>query len=186
MGLALVAAMALTVGGVAGPAASAAGGDTAGTAAKKKCKKKGKKSATAAKKKGCKKKKKKGKTQNPLVRATITWTEAGSDDADLDLFVFDAQGNRSGNGQSGIPASTISADLLGPAGQETFTDLNPGAKRQLSFGVCYQVGGSVHAPFTITYVLADGTTRTDSQDPGSSFHYDYPAGVPIPTGYCPE
>lgn len=177
LGLALLAALTLVIGGVAGPVASAAGGESTATVAKKKCKKKGKK------KKGCKKKK---KAQAPVVRATITWTEAGSDDADLDLFVFDAAGNVSRPGSSGIPQSTISADQQGPAGSEKFTDLNFRAKRPLSFGVCYQVGGSVHAPFTITYVTADGQTHTDSQDPGSSFHYDYPGGAPIPTGYCPD
>jgi hypothetical protein len=181
VGVALLAALAMIVAGFNTASAGAAGGDTAQTAAKKKC---GKKKAQGAKK--GKKKCKKAKKQAPVVRATITWTEAGSDDADLDLFVFDAQGNRSGNGQSGILASTISADQQGPAGSETFTDLNPRAKRPLSFGVCYQVGGSVHAPFTITYVTADGQTHTDSQDPGSSFHYDYPGGAPIPTGYCPD
>ena len=184
LGLALLAALTLVIGGVAGPVASAAGGESTATVAKKKkCKKKGKK-AEGAKKKGCKKKKK--KPQAPVVRATITWTEAGSDDADLDLFVFDANGNVSRPGSSGIPQSTISADQQGPAGSETFTDLNFRARRPLSFGVCYQVGGSVHAPFTITYVTADGQTHTDSQDPGSSFHYDYPGGAPIPTGYCPD
>jgi hypothetical protein len=179
-GVALLAALAMIVGGVAGPAASAAGGDAVAVTAKTKCKKGFKKVKIKGKVK-CKK-----KAQAPVVRATITWTEAGSDDADLDLFVFDANGNRSGNGSSGIPQSTISADQSGPAGSETFTDLNFRARRPLSFGVCYQVGGSVHAPFTITYVTADGQSHTESRDPGSSFHYDFPGGAPIPTGYCPD
>jgi hypothetical protein len=186
IGLALVAALALVLS-VAVPVGGASGGAGAEIAKKKKCKK-GKKKANSAKKKKCKKKKKKGqdKPPAPVVRATITWTEAGSDDADLDLFVFDANGATAAKGASAIPNSTMSADLQGPAGSETFTDLAPKPLRTLSFAVCYQVGGSVHAPFTITYITADGQSHTDSQDPGSSFHYDYPGGAPIPAGYCPD
>ena len=106
----------------------------------------------------------------------------------MDLFVFDADGNRAGNGSNTIPLSSITPDFSGPAGSETFTDslFTPQAARDLSFGVCYTVGGSVHTPFTITYVTADGVVHGDSQNPGSSFHYDYPGGAPIPSGYCPH
>jgi hypothetical protein len=182
-GLALLAILALTLSVTVGTAATAAGGSAAEIAKKKKCKKK---KAGSSKKKKCKKKKKKGGKPAPLVRATITWTGAGSADADLDLFVFDGSGNTAAKGASAIPNSTISPDLLGPAGSETFTDTAPKPLRPLSFAVCYQVGGSVHAPFTITYVTADGQSHTDSQDPGSSFHYDYPGGPAIPAGYCPD
>ena len=184
-GLALLATLALVLSVTVGTAATAAGGSAAEIAKKKKCKKK-KKKASSAKKKKCKKKKKGQDKPAPLVRATITWTGAGSNDADLDLFVFDASGNVAAKGASAIPNSTMSPDLLGPAGSETFTDTAPKPLRTLSFAVCYQVGGSVHAPFTITYVTADGVSHTDSQDPGSSFHYDYPGGAPIPAGYCPD
>ena len=177
--LALLAAAALAFALVAGPAAQ---GEQPGASIAKKCKKKGK--AAAAKKKKCKKKKKK-KQPAPVVRATLTWTGADSADADLDLFVFDASGNRAGNGANAIPQSVLSTDAAGLAGTETFTD-NTGGKRVLSFGVCYQVGGSAHAPFTITYTTADGVPHTEFRDPGSSFHYDFPGGAPIPAGYCPD
>jgi hypothetical protein len=183
-GLALLAALALALTVTVGSAATAAGGGGAEVAKKKKCKKsKGK--AGAAKKKKCKKKKK-AKPPAPLVRATITWTGAGSADADLDLFVFDASGNTAAKGATAIPKTTMSPDLLGPSGSETFTDLAPKPLRIFSFAVCYQVGGSVHAPFTITYVTADGQSHSEFRDPGSSFHYDFPGGAPIPAGYCPD
>lgn len=178
--LALIAALALVIS-VAAPMGSASGGAGADIAKKKKCKK-SKKAGASKKKKKCKKPKK----QAPLVRADITWTNADSNDADLDLFVFDAQGRVAAKGASAIPNSTMSADIVGTSGTETFTDLSPKPLRTFSFAVCYQVGGSAHAPFTITYTTADGVKHTDTQDPGSSFHYDYPGGAPIPAGYCPN
>jgi hypothetical protein len=181
LAIAIVAALAVAIT-TAGATAGASSGSA--VAAKKKCKKK--KQAESAKKKKCKKKKK-AVPAVPLVRATLTWTEAGSDDADLDLFVFDASGQRNGNGNLAIPITSMSPDVHGTAGTETFTDLNFNTHRAFSFGVCYQVGGSVHAPFTITYVTSDGQSHTESRDPGSSFHYDFPAdGVAIPSGYCPD
>ena len=180
--MAIVAALAMaltTVGSTAGAS------DGNAVAAKKKCKKK--KASSAKKKKKCKKKKTTppGTTNTPLVRATLTWHDGGSSDVHMFLFVFDASGNRAGNGADTIPDSTLSPNVAGPAGTQTFTDQAFNLKRPLSFGVCYDVGGSVHTPFTITYVTADGVTHTDSQDPGSTFHYEYPGGAPIPTNYCP-
>ena len=177
--LALVALAAFMLTATVGGSASASSGHA--VAAKKKCKKK---KASSAKKKKCKKKG--GATNTPLVRATLTWTNGGASDVDMDLFAFDANGNRAGNGSDTIPQSTLSPDVTGPTGTETFTDLAFNQKRPLSFGVCYTVGGSVHTQFTINYVTADGVTHTDSQNPGSSFHYDYPGGPTIPSGYCPN
>jgi hypothetical protein len=179
--LALLAVLAFTVSATAAGAATGSSGNA--VAAKKKCKKK--KQANSAKKKKCKKKK---GGSSPVVRATLTWGPMGddmsADDADLDLFAFDASGNRAGNGSDAIPLSTLSPDITGRSGTETFTDLSPTQHRALSFGVCYTVGGSVHTPFTITYMTADGVTHTDSQRPGSSFHFEYPGGAPIPNNYC--
>ncbi len=184
---ALLAAIARAVVCVAvGPAAGASGG--LAVAAKKKCKKKKPQSSAESAKKKCKKKKKKAVA--PVVRATLNWSNGGSDDVDMDLFVFDANGNRAGNGSDAIPSSTLSPDLTGPAGSETFTDLAFNQRRPLSFGVCYQVGGSVHTDYTITYVTADGVSHTDTRagdnSLGSSDHVDYPGGAPIPNGYCPD
>jgi hypothetical protein len=183
--LALIAILALVIVGLSGPPAGASGGNTA-SAAKKKCKK----GFKLVKKHGKKKCKKKPApvVVPPVVRATLTWTGAGSTDADLDLFVFDNNGQRAGNGSDAIPSSTLSPDVQGVAGTETFTDLSfTPTPRQFSFGVCYTVGGSVHAPFTLTYVTADGVTHTESRDPGSSFHYDFPVtgGPTVPT-FCPN
>jgi hypothetical protein len=191
LGLALLAILALTITVTVGAAASAAGGHAV-AAKKKKCKKK--KHAASAKKKKCKKKKNNGGgggTNTPLVRATLNWSNGGSSDVDMDLFVFDANGNRAGNGSDAIPTSTISPDLTGPAGTETFTDQAFNLKRPLSFGVCYMVSGSVHTDYTITYVTADGATHTETRADdgtppslGSSAHVNYPGGAPIPDGYC--
>jgi len=184
---AFVAIAALAIAVTAGPAASASVGHA--VAAKKKCKKKKSKSAAeSAKKKKCKKKKKVA----PVVRATLNWSNGGSDDVDMDLFVFDAGGQQAGNGSDAIPSSTLSPDVSGPSGSETFTDLAFNQKRPLSFGVCYRVGGSVHTDYTITYITADGVSHTqtradDGMPPslGSSAHVDYPGGAPIASDYCP-
>jgi hypothetical protein len=187
--LALIATLALMVGLTAGPAAgSPSGGSGTAEAAAKKKKKKCKKGQKKVKKKNgkskCVKKKKKQQPPAPLVRATITWSNADADDADLDLVVFDAAGNMARSGTSAIPSTTISPDVSGKNGSETFTDLSPKPLRNFSFAVCYVVGGSAHAPFTLEYVTADGQKRTVNEDPGSSFFYEYPDGPTIPNGFC--
>ena len=181
LALAIIAALALAITTAAATAGASSG---AAVAAKKKCKKH-KKQADSAKKKKCKKKKKTPPGPVSLVRATLTWTPEDTNDFDFDLFVFDASGNRAGAGSDTIPSSTLSPDLGGPTGSETFTDLDFGQHRALSFGVCYSVGGSAHSDYTITYVTSDGVTHTDSQRPGSTFHIEYPGGAPIPDNYCP-
>jgi hypothetical protein len=188
--IALIAMVALLVGVVAaGPAT----GDPVAGAAKKKCKKGFKKVKKHGKVK-CKKKAK-AKPVNPsqVVRATLTWSNGGAADVDMDLFAFDSNGKIAGNGTTAIPDSSITADLTGPAGSETF---KAHAGTVLSFGVCYTVGGSVHTDYTITYVTADGVSHTairagDGSDPshpqalGNSAHVNYPGGAPIPDDYCP-
>jgi hypothetical protein len=184
-GLALAATLALVIGIIAGPSASASD-PVAHTAGLKKCLKKAKSISDPVKRKRAKRRcRRKFGAQVPLVRANLTWLGADSPSTDLDLFVFDTSGHQAGNGSDTIPSSLISPDARGQAGNETFTDLIPNPLRTFSFGVCYTVGGSAHAPFTITYVTADGVTHTDSQNPGSSFHFNYPAGAPIPSNYCP-
>jgi hypothetical protein len=203
LGLALLAILALAITATLGATAGASGGHA--VVAKKKCKKK-KHAASAKKHKKCKKKKNgngtgTGTTNTPLVRATLTWAatadDPSSDDADMDLFVFDANGHQAGNGSDTIPNSTMSPDVSGKNGTETFTDLAFNLKRPLSFGVCYMVSGSVHTPYTITYVTADGVTHTETRADnnsltggkdsfGSSAHANYPGGAPIPEPtYCP-
>jgi hypothetical protein len=186
-GLALMAIVALAFVGIAGSSASASGGTA--VAAKKKCKKH-KKQADSAKKKRCKKRK--NVPPVSVVRATLVWSNGGASDVDMDLFVFDTDGRQAGNGTDAIPASDLSPDLTGPAGTETFTDLNANQHRPFSFGVCYMVGGSVHTDYTITYITSDGVshteTRADDGVPpslGSEAHVNYPGGAPIPDNYCP-
>jgi len=173
----IVVALAVGITVAAGPASAAPGASKAA----KRCK------AKHSARKRCKRRKADA-PRSPVIRATLTWSNGGADDVDVDLFAFDSNGGRAGNGSNTIPLSSISPDVSGPAGSETFTDglFTPQAARDLSFGVCYTVGGSVHTPFTITYVTADGVVHGDSENPGSSFHYDYPGGAPIPSGYCPH
>jgi hypothetical protein len=104
----------------------------------------------------------------------------------MDLFVFDAEGNRAGDGSNTIPLSSITSDVSGPAGFETFTDslFTPQAARDLSFGVCYSAGVPAHTDFTLTYVTADGVIHGDSQSPETTTRFVYPGGAPIPSGFC--
>ena len=172
------AALAMSIPLAATEATAATG---AAMAAKKKCKHR-----HSTKHKKCRRKRRSDATHSPVVRATLMWSNGGADDVDMDLFVFDGNGNVAGNGSNTIPMSSITQDVTGPAGIETFTDslFSPQAARDLSFGVCYSVGGSVHTDFTLTYVTADGVIHGDSQSPGSAFHFDYPGGAPVPPGYC--
>jgi hypothetical protein len=178
IGLAILAIFAMTISNSAGATANAPGG--AG-AAKKKCTKR----HSAKKKCTHKKKRKADAPTSPVIRAMLTWGN-GASGADVDLHVFDANGNRAGNGSNTIPLSSFSGDVSGPAGSETFTDalFTPQAARDLSFGVCYSAGGLAHPTFTITYLTADGVIHGDTESPGSSSHFDYPGGAPIPSGYC--
>jgi hypothetical protein len=184
IGLLVLAIFATTITVSASALASAPDGTA--VAAKKKCKKRHSAKWHSAKKKCKRKKRATDAPRVPVVRATLTWSNGGADDVDMDLFVFDANGNIAGNGSNTIPLSSITGDVSGRAGSETFTDglFTPQAARDLSFGVCYEVGGSVHTQFTLTYVTADGVIHGDSQNPGSSFHFDYPGGAPIPSNYC--
>ena len=177
---AIVVALAMAIV-TAGAGASAAPSATA--SAKKKCHR----GNSKKKKAKCKRKRGADAPRSPVIRATLSWSNGSADDVDLDLFVFDSNGDMAGDGSNAIPLTTLSPDVSGPAGSETFTDslFTPQAARDLSFGVCYRVGGSVHTDFTLTYVTADGAIHGDTRSPGSAFHYDYPGGAPIPEGYCP-
>ena len=189
-GLAGLAILALAVTAIVGGNASA--DPVAHSAGLKKCLKKAKQIQDPVKRKKAKRRcrKKFGGSTIPttplsLVRASVTATQVDTSNFDIDLFVFDASGNRAGNGADAIPQSSLSPDIVG-AGTETFTDLNAGQHRAFSFGVCYAVGGSQHTTFTITFVTSDGASHTETRDAGNSGHFDYPAnGVAIPSGYCP-
>ena len=177
IGLLILAIFAVTIGGTASATASAPDG---AAAAKTKCKKR-----HSAKKKCARKKRKADAPNSPVIRATLAWG-IGASDADVDLYAFDANGGQAGNGSNAIPLSSLSGDVSGSAGSETFTDslFSTQAVRDLSFGVCYFAAGPVRPTFTITYLTADGAIHGDTQSPGSSSHFDYPGGAPIPSGYC--
>lgn len=180
IGLMILAILAATIGSAAVATASAPGAATA----KKKCKR-----AHRARKK-CRKERKRraDDPQLPVIRANLSWFDGGSNDIDVDLFVFDAEGNRAGHGSNAIPLSSLSGDVTGEAGSESFTDglFTRQAARDLSFGVCLAGPGADETNFTLTYVTADGVIHGDSRSPATSSHYDYPGGAPIPTGYCPR
>jgi len=171
---ALVAALVIAL---AVCAASAEAGGGAATVAKKKCKK--------HKKKKCKRPVAApvapAPVPGPLQRAQLTWTDPG--DIDLNLWVFDVNGNRGRAASNGVPSSVFSTDDQGSTGFETFTDLiyvQPGA-RQFSFGVCYQSAAVVPATFQLTYVTSDGVSHAGNgvltaQGQTATF----PGGAPIP------
>jgi hypothetical protein len=186
--IALIAMVALLVGLiVSGPAS---GDPVAGSAKKgKKCKPGFKKVKKHGKKRKC------VKIANPsqIVRATLVWSNGGSNLVDMDLFAFDKNGKVAGNGLTAIPDSAITPDLIGAAGTETFT---AHAGTVLSFGVCYTQSESTHTDYTITYVTADGVSHSetragDGSDPshpqslGGPAHVNYDGGAPIPSDYCP-
>ena len=192
--LALLAALALAVGVLAGPV-SALGGGVAHTSSLKSCLKKAKKKPTKHKRKKARKrchKKYEPATSKPTptVRATLTWDAeppGGGTNIDLDLWVFDSNGNKARAAANTIPNGSFSANDLTAPGIETFTDqtfTNPGA-RNLSFGVCYQDGGSQHTIFKLDYVTADGAHHAASQEYGSDgASSSFNGGAPIPANFC--
>jgi hypothetical protein len=189
-GLALLASLALLIGVLVGPAASASGDPIAGTAGLKKCLKKAKRIEDPVKRKKAKRRcrRKFAITPFALVRATLTWdaTEGGSN-IDLDLWVFDANGNKARAAANTIPNSSFSPNDVDNPGTETFTDLaytKIGA-RNFSFGVCYQDGGSQHVRYNLDYVTADGLHHTASEEYGSDGAFTtFNGGAPIPASFC--
>jgi hypothetical protein len=193
-GLALLASLGLAIGVVEGPAASASGGGVATTSSLKKCLKKAKKKRTHHKRKKAKRRchkkyKHHGAGTSSLVRATLTWDSnpPSGGNIDLDLWVFDSNGNRARAAADTIPNSTFSTNDIDAPGSETFTDLvykKPGA-RDFSFGVCYQDGGSQHVIYNLDYVTADGAHHTASEEYGSDGAFStYDGGAPIPSNFC--
>ena len=194
-GLALLAILALAIGVIRGPAASASGGG-ATTSSLKKCLKKAKKKRTHHKRKKarkkCHKKYAPGPTQPnpaPKVRATLTWDSnpPSGGSIDLDLWVFDSNGYKARAAADTIPNTSFSANDVNAPGSETFTDsvyTNPGG-RNFSFGVCYQDGGSQHTIFTLDYVTADGVHHNASEEYGSDgASSSFNGGAPIPANFC--
>jgi hypothetical protein len=193
-GLALLATLALAIGVVAGPAASASGGGVATTSGLKKCLKKAKKIENKAKRKKRKKRCRKKFAPPPagsktLVRATLTWDSeppGGGGNIDLDLWVFDSNGNKARAAGNTVPNSSFSPNDIDAPGSETFTDLayNPGT-RNFSFGVCYQDGGSQHTIYKLDYVTADGVHHNASEEYGSDgASSSFNGGAPIPANFC--
>jgi hypothetical protein len=191
--LALLATVALAIG-VVGATAGASGGDYATASSLKKCLKKAKKKNTHAKrkkaKKKCKKKYAPGPTQTTqMVRATLTWDSnpPSGGNIDLDLWVFDSNGNKARAAAETIPNANFSTNDIDAPGSETFTDLiytKPGG-RNFSFGVCYQDGGSQHVIYHLDYVTADGVHHTASEEYGSDgASSSFNGGAPIPANFC--
>jgi hypothetical protein len=185
--LGLFAVLALIVGLMTAPMASAGGGSA--TIAKKKFKcKKGFKKVTVKGKKKCKKKKPVVVVlPAPLVRGTITWNEA----TDVDLHAYDSSGNHSGwvgpppgGIVQGIPNSTHSPDADGVYGKsESFTDniFLKGAttNREFTFVGCFY--GTATGTFTGVTAAGVVTNLPFSEGPNpSSIVYQVPGGPPQP------
>jgi hypothetical protein len=197
-GLARLAIAALAIGVVVGPLAGASGDELAVAAGLKKCLKKAKKIEKDGKRKKAKKRcRKKFAPDSPpddgpvsLVRATLTWDSeppGGGGSIDLDLWVFDSNGNRARAADNTIPDSTFSANDVNAPGRETFTDddFTETGARDFSFGICYEDGGSQHTVYEIDYVTADGVRHTDSEEYGSDGAFTtFDGGAPIPAAFC--
>ena len=190
--LALVALLAFAISVLAGPAASASGGNATASSLHS-CLKKANKIKNKAKRKRAKRKchKKFPPPEQPtqLVRATLTWSsDTPSDSIDLDLWVFDSNGNKARAAADTIPNSSFSGNHIGSPGSETFTDLafTKSGARKFSYAVCYQDGGSQHVTWHLDYVTADGQHHTGSQEYGSSgISTTFDGGAPIPANFCP-
>jgi hypothetical protein len=185
--------LALAIGVVAGPAANASGDAIAHTAGLKKCLKKAKRISDPVKRKKAKKRcRKKFAVISPisLVRATLTWdatNPGGGGNIDLDLWVFDSNGNKARATADTIPNTSFTPNITSNPGTETFTDLayKSSGARNFSFGVCYQDGGSQHAIYHLDYVTADGVHHTASQEYGSDGAFTtFNGGAPIPSSFC--
>jgi hypothetical protein len=190
--IALLTALALAVGALIGPTSGAAGDPLAQTASLKKCLKKAKRIDDPKKRKKAKKRCRRKYAviaPIPLVRATLTWdaTNPGGGNIDLDLWVFDANGNKARAALDTIPNTSFTPNITSNPGTETFTDLafkSRGA-RNFSYGVCYQDGGSQHALYNLDYVTADGVHHTASEEYGSDGAFTtFNGGAPIPTNFC--
>jgi hypothetical protein len=126
----------------------------------------------------------------PLVRATLTWdatNPGGGGNIDLDLWVFDANGNKARAAANTIPSTSFTPNITSNPGTETFTDLAfvSGRARNFSYGVCYEDGGSQHALYNLDYVTADGAHHTASEEYGSDGAFTtFNGGAPIPTNFC--
>jgi hypothetical protein len=144
----LVALLGLTLALVTVSAGHATSGHA--VTAKKKCKKKSKKSADAAKKKKCKKKKKQTVVP-PVVAPPVTPPATGhtlraslsfndvTTQADLDLYVWDADGNLAYFDGNTIPDSETTSNTDSP---EEFFDLRLPSTRDFTYGVCAYSDGS--------------------------------------------
>ena len=192
-GLALLATLALATGVVAGSAASASGDPVARTAGLKKCLKKAKRISDPVKRKKAKKKcRKKFAVISPiaLVRATLTWdatNPGGGGSIDLDLWVFDTNGNKARAAADTIPNTSFTPNITSNPGTETFTDLSfkSGSARSFSYGVCYQDGVSQHTIYHLDYVTADGVHHSASEEYGSDGAFStFNGGAPIPSSVC--
>jgi hypothetical protein len=183
--LGLFAVLALIVGLMTAPMASAGGGTA--TIAKKKFKcKKGFKKVKVKGKRKCKKKPAPVVVPlpGPLVRATLTWDNA----FEVDLHAYDSSGNHSGwfggGVVQGIPNSTHSPDVDGLNGKtESFTDnifvLGGTANREFTYVACFydnaQTGSFVG-------VASNGQSTTIPVNTGadSSIIYQVPGGPAPP------
>lgn len=93
----------------------------------------------------------------PMTRASIAWDT----DADVDLHIWDEQGNHAYFGElDAIPGSRLVFDVIPGFGPEEFVeDVDPG--RTYTYGLCLYSGGSSDgADVTLTATDPGGATRT--------------------------
>jgi len=175
--IALAALLALTV---AIPATGAGAASPGKAVAAKKCKKK--------KKKKCKKHVL--SLPGPIVRATISWASG-----DVDLYAFDASGNRSGAApgcsigpcpiSEGIPNAVHSPDAIN-GGAENFTDnifIRGGTtNREFAYAVCFYADATV--TFTGVNRFGQSQTLPVSGVAGEGHSLTTTGGPPVPASFA--
>jgi len=97
---------------------------------------------------------------DPVDRAEISWN---TDDTDVDLHVWDADGNHSWfSDQYGIPDARLSSDITSGFGPEWFTDYRSNG-RTFTYGLCYYSDhGNGPTDVDVRIVDPNGAERTSS------------------------
>jgi hypothetical protein len=117
-------------------------------------------------------------------RASLTW----SDDSDLDLHVWDDQGNHAFyRNATAIPDTFLTTDDTNGFGPEDFVETADGGRRY-TFGICLYSGDNLTATLNVTD--PDGSQRTFTQALGpvksEAVLATSPAGAGFvpPAGFC--
>jgi hypothetical protein len=117
-----------------------------------------------------------------IERARISWD---TDDTDVDLHVWDAQGNHAWfNDTSGIPTGELSGDVTNGFGPEYFYEDSSG--QSLTYGLCYYNARDA-GPSTVSVTLTDpdGTVHESSHTLAATGDSILVGSSPAASGFTP-